>query len=717
MYLYVERSKLTNLFHIDSKEIYEENKYRRSHKGTLIPKEEGSIFFNYRFTKYYFDKDTEKFLPCIFNWSRTYMSLHEGYACGIHEQYEYERQVAEFGKCSIVLPEKGTFKILAEEILSPFYVFQIIWIIVWFIDEYWFYSIIILVTYAISITTELIDIKENMKNLREMVDYECQITVKRIDSHGKVVYREVPSNDLVPGDIILVPERMKMPWDAIQLTGSSIMNEAMLTGESIPVIKNPLPYSDSEIYNFKKDKNYTFYSGTEVVQNRNLGCHEVTALVIKTNFDTMKGSLVKSILYPKPSRFSFVSDSMKFIGLMAIISIFGYILVLPQSIKYLSLKRLILKGINLLSLAVPPTLPAAMTVGISFALTRLSKSKIFWIDPHKINAAGLVKSIVFDKTGTLTEDSLGFAGVTLSNKEKFSPLIEDVSSLFQKYNENKLHGSKQKRSQEEIKEQSNSLIDSIESRWVEWMVSCHSIAQLDNKFIGDPLEIEMFKVTNWEIVEEAKYPEEDSESSNEDEQSPLILGIYKPKENNNKAEFLTVVKHFEFSSALQRMSVVTKRNFDGSYVAFVKGSPEMIHKLSNKDSIPSDYLNRLERYTKDGLRVLAFGYKVLPKLCSHELKILKREEIEWDLTFIGLLIMENKIKPETLPSIQKLQEANVMTIMATGDNGLTGISVGRNCGMISNKKSVFYAELIKNEEGEKVLKWTKFDASIHLNRF
>ena len=49
--------------------------------------------------------------------------------------------------------------------------------------------------------------------------------------------------------------------------------------------------------------------------------------------------------------------------------------------------------------------------------------------------------------------------------------------------------------------------------------------------------------------------------------------------------------------------------------------------------------------------------------------------------------------------------------MATGDNGLTGISVGRNYGMIKNTKPVFYAELIKNENGEKVLKWTKFDSS------
>lgn len=149
------------------------------------------------------------------------------------------------------------------------------------------------------------------------------------------------------------------------------------------------------------------------------------------------------------------------------------------------------------------------------------------------------------------------------------------------------------------------------------------------------------------------------------------------------------------------MSVVTKRNFDDSYIAYVKGSPEMISNLSNKDSIPQDYADRLQRYTKDGLRVLAFGYRVLPKLCSHELKVLKREEIEWDFTFIGLLVMENKIKPETLPSIQKLQESNVTTTMATGDNGLTGISVGRNCGMIDNKNQCSMQSSSKQTMGKR----------------
>jgi len=60
-----------------------------------------------------------------------------------------------------------------------------------------------------------------------------------------------------------------------------------------------------------------------------------------------------------------------------------------------------------------------------------------------------------------------------------------------------------------------------------------------------------------------------------------------------------------------------------------------------------------------------------------------REELEKDLHFLGFVVMENKIKPETLPTIQTLNQCNIRTIMATGDSILTAISVGRECGIYS----------------------------------
>jgi cation-transporting ATPase 13A2 len=69
--------------------------------------------------------------------------------------------------------------------------------------------------------------------------------------------------------------------------------------------------------------------------------------------------------------------------------------------------------LNLITITVPPALPAAMTAGTAYALSRLKKSKIFCISPQRINVSGRVNMMVFDKTGTLTEDGLqvfGFRG-------------------------------------------------------------------------------------------------------------------------------------------------------------------------------------------------------------------------------------------------------------------------------------------------------------------
>ena len=115
--------------------------------------------------------------------------------------------------------------------------------------------------------------------------------------------------------------------------------------------------------------------------------------------------------------------------------------------------------------------------------------------------------------------------------------------------------------------------------------------------------------------------------------------------DKNLDSTIAVLKRFEFSSALQRMSVITlKYGAENKFHCYAKGSPEMIQSLSEPDSIPGDYYDVLEKYTEDGLRVLALAYKELPKLTPSEVSEIKREEIECNLKVLGFLIMENKIK-------------------------------------------------------------------------
>ena len=97
----------------------------------------------------------------------------------------------------------------------------------------------------------------------------------------------------------------------------------MLTGESIPAIKNPLPFTDDK-YDFKIDAKYTLYGGTKVIQTRKLGNAKVVGLVIKTGFLTSKGGLIRDILYPRENRFSFHRDSLLYMLIYAVMAVIGF---------------------------------------------------------------------------------------------------------------------------------------------------------------------------------------------------------------------------------------------------------------------------------------------------------------------------------------------------------------------------------------------------------
>ena len=83
--------------------------------------------------------------------------------------------------------------------------------------------------------------------------------------NGPAKLQKVDSSELVPGDVIRVPESLVLPCDLVLMTGSAIVNEAILTGESIPVIKQSLPVSGDEIYFQSECTKYTLFGGTSVI--------------------------------------------------------------------------------------------------------------------------------------------------------------------------------------------------------------------------------------------------------------------------------------------------------------------------------------------------------------------------------------------------------------------------------------------------------------------
>jgi len=305
----------------------------------------------------------------------------------------------------------------------------------WYWDGYQYYASCILVLSVTSATTSLVDTLRNLKSIRKMALYSCPVRVMR--GGNEMDLTEVDSSDLVPGDVIEIPEMTSMPCDLALLTGSCIVNESMLTGESIPVIKNPLPFIN-DVYDPIIDQKYTLYGGTKVIQTRKFGNSKVLGLVIRTAFVTTKGNLVRDILYPKPNKFKFYQDSLKFIFGMGLLAVVGFLTTLPFMLSQgYAASQIVDRSLDLLTITVPPALPAAMTVGTVFAISRLKKKKIYCISPPRINVSGRVNLMVFDKTGTLTEEGLqvfGFRGVdrAVVNGEKkriFFDFIQNCTTL------------------------------------------------------------------------------------------------------------------------------------------------------------------------------------------------------------------------------------------------------------------------------------------------
>ena len=122
-----------------------------------------------------------------------------------------------------------------------------------------------------------------MKNLRKMSFFSCEVNVFRgvteylglknaekieINPEINIHKKKMSSLDLLPGDLIEIPENSIMPCDIIILNGSCIMNECMLTGESIPVLKNSLPYNNLMFSPTEDNKSSVLLSGTFCLETR-----------------------------------------------------------------------------------------------------------------------------------------------------------------------------------------------------------------------------------------------------------------------------------------------------------------------------------------------------------------------------------------------------------------------------------------------------------------
>ena len=108
----------------------------------------------------------------------------------------------------------------------------------WTVDEYYYYAGCIFVVSVATIIITLVEMMSNNARVRRMALYSCDVKLRCLNKDSSSYELvDVTSGDLVPGDIIEIPEGKILPCDLVLFTGNAIANEAMLTGESIPVLK------------------------------------------------------------------------------------------------------------------------------------------------------------------------------------------------------------------------------------------------------------------------------------------------------------------------------------------------------------------------------------------------------------------------------------------------------------------------------------------------
>eukprot|EP00079_Xenopus_tropicalis_P025475 XP_012818778.1 PREDICTED: probable cation-transporting ATPase 13A4 isoform X1 [Xenopus tropicalis] len=586
--------------------------------------------------------------------------IHSKFGSGLTAEEQAIRQQI-CGPNSIEVEVTPIWILLIKEIFNPFYIFQAYSLCIWMSCGYLEFSSVILAMTILSVIATVYNLRVQSVKLHKMSISYNSIMVTVLHKNGEV--KEVESQSLVPGDVIILSENKRfLPCDAILISGGCTVNEGMLTGESTPVSKVSLPWVESsmpwKLQCGEDYKRHVLFCGTEVIQTKAHGLDLVKAVVLQTGFNTAKGDLVRAILYNKPMNIKLHREAMRFLLVLVFIALLGVAYTAAAFKKNgASVHEIVLMSFLMLTIAVNATLPASLTLGLLYGQTRLKKLGIFCISPQRIILAGQLNLVCFDKTGTLTEDSLDLLGVLPSNDKSFQDIHLFSSGKAIPW---------------------SPLLGAI--------ASCHSLIMVDGKMQGDPLDLKMFEGTGWEFESHASHGTKDGES--------ISCTMVKPGPSAEEVpvEGIAILHQLPFSSSLQRMSVIAQITGETDLTVFMKGAPEMVVKFCKPETVPHNISTKLDYYTTQGFRVIGLAYRLLEKEGLPAIEHLERDMIEADLIFLGLLILENRLKPETNPVLQELSTAKIRNVMVTGDNLQTALNIGKHCGMVPKSSKMIIIE-------------------------
>ena len=684
---------------------------------------EPQTYFEFQRVKYVWHRATGLFrrvkypvsLPLAAYAQRPVTTAAGNGACSDDEDAQQEALINArlYGPNRFEIPIPSVAALYREQLLAPFFVFQMLCVLLWCFNDQPTMAIFTGVMLVVFEGTVVLQRRRNLQVLRDTIERRpTSVCVLRGAAREWTV---LPSDRLLPGDIITVTKCDTCPCDALLLQGFCVANESMLTGESTPHLKEALSFVSGDLAaplapNTTHKGNVVF-AGTQILQaskafassssgssssessaaaspaaadgssttttkNNNKGLHlpkspesGAPAVVLRTGFETSQGRLMRTILFASENVSANNRESFLFIAFLLVFAVVAswYVMKVGLEDPTRSRWKLFLNCTLIVTTVVPPELPMELTLAVNNSLLALRKLFVFCTEPFRIPLAGRLDTCCFDKTGTLTSDDLHMLGVAAVPRRR-APAPRPTRTAAQILAEDDVDAGAHAEegaspspttivadSEVETETVSEELCSAedlpLKAQLV--LAGCHSLITVDEKPLGDPVEVAALAAMRWELRHD------------------------RTVDARHRSRGVRVLQRYAFQAALRRMATVVGF-VDGAgarerLFVVAKGAPEVLR--AHCRGVPANYDAVCARYASKGGRVLALALRELP--AGTRVRDLARADAERDLEFVGLAVFGSTIKRDSAAAVQELRHASLAVAMITGDNVLTACYVAR----------------------------------------
>ncbi len=488
-------------------------------------------------------------------------------------------------------------------------------------------------------------------------------TYARVLREGKE--EKVLAEDLVPGDVVLFSEGEKISADCRLVEQAAFrVDQSTLTGESRPVGKSAEISTLSEI-SMTEQPNLVF-AGTSVAAGTAKG------IVYGTGMETEFGKIahltqtMKEELSPLQIEMKSITKTVSIIAVLVGIVFF----ILAILIARIDLFEGFIFGLGMIVAFVPEGLLPTVTLALAMGTQRMAKRQALVKKLSAVETLGCTTVICTDKTGTLTQNEMTVRRLWIPRikEEKTGYLNGSIEVNGIGYNPTGSFA---------WKDAPDSTVSQTEMQYL-----LKAILLCNNSRLIAP----QGKETAWRILGDPT------------EAALKVAAVKAQLDEDEILQKYPRILEVPFDSRRKRMSTIHLEKLQNkprsafsrsTHIAFVKGAPKELIDLCSEISISGNIqpitddwkkiaIEENDAMARDGLRVLAVAYRRLPGDMISQ----TAEDVEQDLTFLGLVAMMDPPREEISAAVQKCNQAGIRVIMITGDYGLTAESIARRVGII-----------------------------------